>query len=230
MFFKKDKNEKKDVKKDFVQAKLSVSAVESYLLRLAERDADITNDKLDWQFYTLQSGQTIKYLTSTASIYHNLKLEYLYLLAQTAPYHIPNRLSFPLKYMAYIVNETDGKLVPWSTNSKLISAFVKVGSDNGVIFLLKTGEGGMTVGLCPSLIPVTHKEGMSMSEEDFFDPFREVAEYSPELIAKIKAIDSHSFSSSGSFGLISNNYSAWTKLATKEQKAACREASFLRYS
>ena len=220
---------KKDVKKDFVQAKLSVAAVERFFQRCADRSRDCKNENADWQFYTLQSGQTIKYLTSSYVLFEGL-FEYLYLLAQTAPYHIPNRLSFPLKYMAYTVNETDGKLVPWSTNSKLISAFVKVGSDNGVIFLLKTGEGGMTVGLCPSLIPVTHKEGMSMSEEDFFDPFREVAEYSPELIAKIKAIDSHSFSSSGSFGLISNNYSAWTKLATKEQKAACREASFLRYS
>lgn len=133
----------------FKKAKISPTAVDNFAQNHISDNGSIP--------YVFQSGKAVK-LSGTSIILSSNGIEhYKYLLGQTAPYHIQKQTTFPLKYIAYTLDE-NGKLVPWCTNSKVMSQFVTIGQALGYVIIQKGPNNELTIERVPGVEPVTHTE------------------------------------------------------------------------
>lgn len=129
--------------------KLSQQSLDNFAQKYAADNGSI--------LYTLQSGDKI-HVSGSSIISSKGGLEhFLYLLGQTAPYHMTAQPTYPLKYMAYIVDENK-KLIPWCTNSTALSQFVTIGHSLGYIPLKKDDNQNTVVERFPTVKPIIHRE------------------------------------------------------------------------
>ena len=114
---------------DFKPAKLSHEALDTFVKK----------------YITTKYGDSIKYQTKTKEIVDfsptaALSIpfsanEYRYLLFQTLPYHLTESPKyFPLSTIAIIVNEK-GEQEYWTTDTRLLTDFVRIGEKLGTIKL-----------------------------------------------------------------------------------------------
>ena len=136
---------------EFIKQKISRKAIYEFALKYTHENAKPHSTP-----YTLANGKQILFEQADAIL--NGWPEYYYLLGQTFPFHDRKQSIYDITDLA-LISDKNGNKVPWSRNSKDITALVSLAYACHFICIRRKSDNKLVFTLNSSIPPLTHEEG-----------------------------------------------------------------------